>query len=84
MATEKLVESLARQIDRRNFLKKLGASTVGALLALMGLSQTAFATVSYACCNLCHLPRWDRLQRSLSTIVVLDMHAYRWQDMEML
>lgn len=57
MATEKLVENLVRQIDRRNFLKKLGASTVGALLTLMGLSQAALACcVSFHCCALCCSP----------------------------
>lgn len=52
MATEKLVEAIARQIDRRDFLKKLGASTVGALPAFLGLSRPASA-YNYACCHLC-------------------------------
>lgn len=56
MATEKFVEAIARQIDRRNFIKQLGTSTLGALLALMGLSQTAFALVPFKCCSLCFNP----------------------------
>ncbi len=52
MATEKFVEAIARQINRRDFLKKLGAGTVGALLAFLGLSRPAFA-YNYACCHLC-------------------------------
>ncbi len=64
MATEKLVESLARRIDRRNFLKKLGTGAIGALLAMMGLSQGASAAhggcppglVDAQCCCLCKQP----------------------------
>ncbi|MBI5877941.1 MAG: twin-arginine translocation signal domain-containing protein [Chloroflexi bacterium] len=55
MAPEKLVEAIARQIDRRDFLKKLGAGTFGALLAFLGLSRPAFA-VDVACCHLCYSP----------------------------
>jgi hypothetical protein len=55
MPTEKLVEGLAKQLDRRTFLAKLGAGTVGVLLALMGFPQRA-AAYDYACCHLCNAP----------------------------
>ena len=54
MSTEKLVEDLAKQLDRRRFLGKAGAAVMGGLMALMGLPQTASAgTIPYKCCNLC-------------------------------
>lgn len=56
MATEKLVEALARQIDRRSFLGKVGVGIVGGLLGIMGLPQTVTATVKEKCCNLCVSP----------------------------
>jgi len=56
MSTETLVEKLGKQIERRNFLAKAGTVAVGSLLALIGLSQSVAATVSYRCCNLCYSP----------------------------
>lgn len=53
MSTERLVEGLAKQIGRRNFLVKLGAGTAGGLLALMGLAQPVAAAHPFKCCNLC-------------------------------
>ncbi len=58
MSTEKLVEDLAKQIDRRTFLGqlgKLGVGLVGGLVGLMALPETA-AAVSYKCCTLCRSP----------------------------
>jgi hypothetical protein len=57
MSTEKLVEDLAKQIDRRTFLGKvgkMGVGIVGGLLGLMALPQTAAA--AHPCCNLCVSP----------------------------
>lgn len=36
MSTEKLVESLAKRIDRRHFLRSVGMGTLGAIGALIG------------------------------------------------
>lgn len=41
MSTEELVEKFGAQITRRNFLAKLGAGAVGALLGLMGFPNVA-------------------------------------------
>ncbi len=49
MSTEKLVEDLAKQIDRRTVLGKLGTlgvGLVGGLVGLMALPETA-AAVDY-------------------------------------
>jgi len=56
MSTEELVEKFGAQITRRNFLAKLGAGAVGALLGLMGFPNVAFACINYKCCCLCELP----------------------------
>lgn len=55
MSPEKLVDELGQQITRRTFLVRMGSGAVGALLGLIGLSQTAYA-YTYACCNLCFPP----------------------------
>lgn len=52
MSAESLVEGLGARIGRRKYLVKLGTGTVGALLALMGLTQTVAA--SPYCCSLCN------------------------------
>jgi hypothetical protein len=59
MATEKLIEGIARQIDRRNFLKKIAMGTVGAILALIGVPMVAAASCPPGlfpvhCCCLCN------------------------------
>jgi hypothetical protein len=57
MSNEKIVEMIGRQISRRAFLKKLGASAIATLLALLGFPQTATAHfVHYKCCHLCQSP----------------------------
>lgn len=64
MSTEKLVESLARQISRRDFLKTLGAGAIATLLAFLGPPETASGThggcapglYDRYCCCLCKIP----------------------------
>lgn len=57
MSTEELVENLGQKIGRRDFLTKLGAGAVGALMGLMGLPRTVSAQGGqYKCCNLCQPP----------------------------
>jgi hypothetical protein len=41
MSSEKLVEGLAKRIDRRRALLKMGMSILGGLTSLMGLSRDA-------------------------------------------
>lgn len=55
MDTEKLVQDLGERITRREFLKRLGVGSLAALLALIGLPETASA-VTWHCCNLCVTP----------------------------
>jgi len=55
MDTEKIVQELGKHIGRRDFLKVLGAGSLSALLALLGLPETASA-VNWHCCNLCFVP----------------------------
>lgn len=52
MSIDKLTEGLAKQLDRRTFLIRVGAGAIGALAALMGLPKNA-AAAQYACCGLC-------------------------------
>jgi len=53
MSTEKLVEKVGQQISRRNFIGKIGASAIVALVGLLGLPKITYA---YECCNLCFAP----------------------------
>lgn len=53
MSVDRLVEVIARQIDRRNALVRLGTGAVGSLAALIGLPLGASATVRWRCCDLC-------------------------------
>ncbi len=54
MSVEKLVDKVGQKVSRRTFLSKGGAGAVGALLAIVGFPQTAYAG-NYFCCNLCKL-----------------------------
>lgn len=56
MDIEKLVQDLGEHITRREFLKRLGTASLVALLGLIGLSETASATVNWHCCHLCFNP----------------------------
>jgi hypothetical protein len=56
VSTEGLVSEFARQINRRRFLKRVGASVLGALVAALGIPTTALATIGCKCCNLCSCP----------------------------
>jgi hypothetical protein len=54
--SDELVRMLARNLDRRTFLRR-GATTIASvILGLFGLAQPAFATVPWHCCNLCYTP----------------------------
>ncbi len=55
MSTEKLVENLGKQLDRRKFLRNVGAAILSALVALMGSPGSA-AAYTFGCCNLCLPP----------------------------
>jgi len=60
MSTEKLAERLAQEIDRRSFVKRLGAGAVGTLLALMGVTPAAAERTVPAfvsCCDTCNPPQ---------------------------
>jgi len=56
MSTENLIKALAKGIDRRSFLTKLGIGSIGGLMTLMGLPKHAAALVNYKCCHLCNAP----------------------------
>lgn len=54
MSAEKLVDVLARRLDRRRVLAKLGMGAVGGLAALAGLpGRAAAGPVDWRCCHLC-------------------------------
>lgn len=55
MSFEKLAEGLARRIDRRNAIAKIGAGAMGGLFALMGVKD-ASALYYRQCCTLCKSP----------------------------
>lgn len=57
--TERLVEGIGKQMDRRSFLSKLGKLGVGAVGVLLGVAvtpQKASALYDEACCHLCNPP----------------------------
>lgn len=54
--SERIVSSLARQLDRRTFLRRAAAGAASVILGLFGLAQPALATVAVKCCNLCYSP----------------------------
>ena len=56
MLPERLVETLARQANRRRVLGKLSSGAFVGLLALTGVRQDAGAVVQRQCCLLCHAP----------------------------
>ena len=57
MSVEKFVDILAKRLDRRNVLVKMGTGVVGGVAALMGLPQGASADYVHAkCCHLCKVP----------------------------
>lgn len=51
--SERIVHSLATQLDRRAFLRRSAATVASVLLGLFGLASPAFA-VLVKCCNLCY------------------------------
>jgi len=55
MSSEKIIQRLAKAMDRRSFLGKAGASALGTLMALLGVSS-ASALYTYKCCHLCRSP----------------------------
>ena len=57
MSTEKMLEAVNTVLKRRRFLRNLGASGLGAVLAMMGLARPALAHgVHVYCCHLCYTP----------------------------
>ena len=56
MDTQKIVQDLGEHITRREFLKRLGVGSLAALLGLIGLPETASASVIWHCCLLCFTP----------------------------
>ncbi len=53
MSKEKLVRDLGEYLDRRKFLVKAASAALAGLLGLLGIPQTALATYTWHCCNLC-------------------------------
>lgn len=58
MAVDELVRRVGETVERRKFLTRVGAATLGVTYAVLGLPQPAQAThlVCRKCCCLCHEP----------------------------
>jgi hypothetical protein len=56
LSEEDLVRGLARRMERRKFLAKLGAGSLGVVLGLAGQSKQAAALWTVWCCHLCLSP----------------------------
>jgi hypothetical protein len=52
MSVETLAEAVGEAADRRTLLRKVGAASLGAVAATLGVASTAEA-VQWRCCNLC-------------------------------
>lgn len=48
--SERVVESLSKFVNRRRFLRDVGAAAIGGALLLMGMPQTA-AAITCKCCS---------------------------------
>ncbi len=53
MADEKMILRLSALIDRRAFLRRVGAAALGAVAALVGTPGLALALYNVYCCHLC-------------------------------
>lgn len=51
MSTDRLAQAVADVVDRKRFLKKIGALTLGGAAAAMGVASPAQGA---SCCNLCN------------------------------
>jgi len=55
MSSEKIIQRLAKAMDRRSFLGKAGAGALGTLMALLGFPQDVSAHyIHYKCCHICN------------------------------
>ena len=55
MSMEGLAERIGELADRRRFLRKVGAASLGAL-GFSVFAETAKANYVFGCCNLCNAP----------------------------
>jgi hypothetical protein len=56
VSNEKIVDFLGTQLERRKFLKTLGAGALLAVAGVIGLGPGVASAYSYKCCNLCEAP----------------------------
>lgn len=58
MAVDELLRRVGETVERRRFLTKIGAATLGATYTVLGLPAPAHAThlECRRCCCLCHAP----------------------------
>lgn len=56
MSVEALAETVGEAADRRALLRKVGAASLGAVAATLGVTSTAEAS-GWRCCNLCRTRR---------------------------
>jgi hypothetical protein len=53
MSSEKVVRDIGSFVDRRGFLKRTAGAAIAGLFLVLGIPETAIATVTWHCCNLC-------------------------------
>ena len=53
MSSEDLIRRVGDLVDRRAFLRRLGASAVGGLMLLLGIASPALGYYNCQCCLLC-------------------------------
>lgn len=60
MSSDRMIEILGKTLERRRFLRNLGAGGLAAVLTTLGLSRPVQANgVHVACCHLCYSPGGD-------------------------
>jgi len=53
MSTERLAEGLAKRLDRRKTLARIGAALAGGVGGIFGFTREAGALYYWRCCGLC-------------------------------